>query len=120
MRSGTSSMCIRKPPSLKTGLGSCKCSTRSRCVCLRGFQRWHPKMQFAISTRAFRPLTQLVLAPDSFEAAGDLVIELGRYSFTSGEMKDRGKYIHTWRHHGDGTWRLYRNIANSDGATSES
>ena len=64
----------------------------------------------------FPPLDSLTLTPTSFESAGDLVIELGRYEFSSGEASETvGKYLHVWRPQGDGTWGLYRNIANSDG-----
>ncbi|MEX1256403.1 MAG: nuclear transport factor 2 family protein [Gemmatimonadota bacterium] len=66
----------------------------------------------------FPALDALELVPESLEAAGALVVEVGRYQFTAGEFSDRGKYIHLWRRGDAGEWRLYRNIANSDGASS--
>ena len=65
----------------------------------------------------FPKLDSLSLTPTSFELAGDLVVEVGRYEFAAGEMRDVGKYLHLWRQQDDGSWKLYRNIANSDGGT---
>jgi ketosteroid isomerase-like protein len=63
------------------------------------------------------PLDSLALTPDQFEMAGELIIEVGRYEFAAADMLDSGKYLHVWRRQDDGTWRLYRNIANSDGSS---
>jgi len=68
---------------------------------------------------AFPPLDSLSLIPESFEAAGDLVVEVGQYDFSSGSIRDRGKYLHVWRRQPDGAWKLYRNIANSDHAPAQ-
>ena len=68
---------------------------------------------------SFPPLDALSLVPESFEAAGALVLEAGSYAFRAGEFEDRGKYLHVWRRHAEGGWRLYRNIANSDGSPTE-
>jgi ketosteroid isomerase-like protein len=67
----------------------------------------------------FPALDELVLTSDSFEAAGSMVVEVGRYVFASGEFQDQGKYVHLWRRAESGDWKLYRNIANSDGASGE-
>jgi ketosteroid isomerase-like protein len=63
----------------------------------------------------FPKLDALSLTPEHFEQAGALVIEIGRYEFAAGDMKDVGKYVHLWRQQEDSSWKLYRNIANSDG-----
>jgi ketosteroid isomerase-like protein len=63
----------------------------------------------------FPKLDALSLTPERFEQAGSLVIEIGRYEFVAGGMEDVGKYVHLWRQQEDGSWKLYRNIANSDG-----
>jgi ketosteroid isomerase-like protein len=64
----------------------------------------------------FPALDSLALTPESLEAAGDLVVETGAYAFSAGDARDRGKYLHLWRRQPDGSWKLYKNIANSDGS----
>ena len=64
---------------------------------------------------AFPALDSLSLAPESLEVAGGLVLEVGHYEFSAQDVRDRGKYLHLWRRQDDGSWKLYRNIANSDG-----
>lgn len=46
--------------------------------------------------------------------AGDMAIEIGRYSITlsNGATADRGKYLVVWKQEG-GEWRLFRDIWNS-------
>ena len=51
--------------------------------------------------------------------AGDLALETGRYVMTVGlkggkTMTDSGKYLTAWKRQPDGTWRIVRDINNSD------
>ncbi len=50
---------------------------------------------------------------------GDLVVETGAYSWTlqpkSGKAtKDEGKYLTVWRRDSTGTWKIIRDISNTD------
>lgn len=55
-----------------------------------------------------------VLETTQTEAAGDRIIETGRYTLSGGDGKpmDSGKYIVVWKKEG-GTWKLYRDIWNT-------
>ncbi len=51
--------------------------------------------------------------------AGDLAVETGTNSWTlqpkSGrEINDKGKYLTVWKHQADGSWKILRDISNSD------
>ena len=51
--------------------------------------------------------------------SGDLAVETGTYTMTitpkgGKPMPDTGKYITVWKRQGDGTWKIYRDISNSD------
>jgi ketosteroid isomerase-like protein len=51
--------------------------------------------------------------------AGDLAIETGTFTFTqkpkgSAAITDKGKYMTVWKKQADGSWKLLRDIANSD------
>jgi ketosteroid isomerase-like protein len=51
--------------------------------------------------------------------AGDLAIETGSFQMamkpTAGPvMKDTGKYLTMWKHQADGSWKIIRDIDNSD------
>ena len=51
--------------------------------------------------------------------AGDLSVETGTFAWTllpkSGpEMKDRGKYLTVWKRQTDGSWKILRDINNTD------
>lgn len=50
---------------------------------------------------------------------GDLAVETGTYEWTlvpkgGGEIKDKGKYMTVWKRASDGTWKIVRDINNSD------
>jgi uncharacterized protein (TIGR02246 family) len=56
---------------------------------------------------------------DNVEVSGDLAVETGTYSMTvvpkgAKAMPDAGKYITVWKRQSDGTWKIYRDISNSD------
>ena len=51
--------------------------------------------------------------------AGDLAVETGTYSWTmqaksGAEIQDKGKYLTVWRRQADGSWKIVRDINNSD------
>jgi uncharacterized protein (TIGR02246 family) len=52
-------------------------------------------------------------------AGGDYAAETGTYKMTlvpkkGAAMEDHGKYVVVWKKQGDGTWKLYRDIWNTD------
>jgi uncharacterized protein (TIGR02246 family) len=51
--------------------------------------------------------------------AGDLAVETGTFAYTlqpktGAEIKDKGKYLTVWKRQPDGTWKIVRDINNSD------
>ncbi len=50
---------------------------------------------------------------------GDLAVETGAFAWTlqpksGAEVKDKGKYITVWKRQADGSWKIVRDISNSD------
>lgn len=69
--------------------------------------------------RSFPPITDLQIEPLEVEGVGDLAYVRGRYSLVlalpgTPPTPDRGKYIEIWRRQSDGSWKLSRDIYNSD------
>ena len=55
----------------------------------------------------------------SVDVAGDYAIETGAYEMTVTEkgkkaVADKGKYITVWKKQADGSWKVYRDISNTD------
>ena len=51
--------------------------------------------------------------------AGDLALETGTYGWTlqpksGSEIKDKGKYLTAWKRQADGSWKVIRDIGNTD------
>jgi uncharacterized protein (TIGR02246 family) len=51
--------------------------------------------------------------------AGDLAVETGTFAWTlqtkaGQEIKDKGKYLTVWKRQSDGSWKVLRDINNSD------
>lgn len=51
--------------------------------------------------------------------AGDLAIETGTFAWTltpkkGADVKDQGKYLTVWKRQADGSWKIIRDISNSD------
>ena len=64
-------------------------------------------------------ITVFVPKTDSVIVAGDLAVETGSVQITmqpktGPEMKDTGKYLTVWKHQADGSWKIIRDINNSD------
>jgi ketosteroid isomerase-like protein len=69
--------------------------------------------------RAFPSLKTIALEPLEIEGQGNTAWTRGRYSYVAevpglGEVSDTGKYVEIWRKQTDGSWKLYRDIFNSD------
>jgi uncharacterized protein (TIGR02246 family) len=59
------------------------------------------------------------LKTEELMVSGDLVVETGTYTWTltvksGGEMSDKGKYLTVWKRQADGSWKIARDINNSD------
>jgi ketosteroid isomerase-like protein len=53
------------------------------------------------------------------DVTGDYAIETGTYAMTVTEtgkkpVPDKGKYLTVWKKQADGTWKVYRDITNTD------
>jgi uncharacterized protein (TIGR02246 family) len=84
-------------------------SWRGRDAVRRGFAGF-------LSQAAVKDLT---LKTEDVAVTGDVAVETGSYEMTlqprSGkEIKDKGKYITVWKRQGDGSWKIVRDINNSD------
>jgi len=69
--------------------------------------------------RAFPPFTDFRLDPVEVTGVGDLAYVRGRYSISilvpgGPPVADSGKYIEVWRRQPDATWKISRDIFNSD------
>jgi uncharacterized protein (TIGR02246 family) len=59
------------------------------------------------------------LKTDDVALGGDLAVETGSYEMTvqpkgGKEMKDKGKYVVVWKRQADGSWKIVRDVFNSD------
>ena len=59
------------------------------------------------------------LKTDDVAVGGDLAVETGNYEMTlqprgGREVKDKGKYITVWKRQADGSWKIIRDMVNSD------
>ena len=68
----------------------------------------------------FPPFSDLKLQPQEIEGCADVAYTVGTYSMmitlpgAATAMPDRGKYIEIWRKGADGSWKIERDIFNSD------
>ena len=56
---------------------------------------------------------------EDLEVIGDVAIETGSYSMTvtptgAKPMQDKGKYLTVWKRQADGSWKIHRDISNTD------
>ena len=76
-------------------------------------REWHAGGFSAGSFKEFKTTTEDVLV------GGDLAVETGTYEFrlqprTGGETADKGKYVVVWKRRPDGSWKVVRDVFNSD------
>lgn len=69
--------------------------------------------------RGFPPFKDLKVEPLEIQGRGDLAYVRGRYSLVlvlpgEPERREVGKFIEIWRKQADGSWKLTRDISNSD------
>ena len=69
--------------------------------------------------KAFASMTSGKLTTNSVDVGGDYAIETGNYELTATPkggkpVTEKGKYITVWKKQADGSWKIYRDIANSD------
>jgi uncharacterized protein (TIGR02246 family) len=70
-------------------------------------------------TFAMLKVTALKLSTEDLQASGDLAVETGTYDQTlqpkgGKPIHDVGKYVVVWKKQADGSWKLFREIYNSD------
>jgi uncharacterized protein (TIGR02246 family) len=68
---------------------------------------------------AYPPFTSFTITPLEIDGLGDLAFARGTFSYTwapedADPITESGKYIEIWRKQTDGSWRLIRDIWNSD------
>lgn len=64
-------------------------------------------------------ITAATFHTDDVMASGDLAVETGTFAMTTvpkggKPMEDKGKYISVWKKQTDGSWKIVRDINNSD------
>ena len=69
---------------------------------------------FAVAT-----LSNVTFHTEDVQVAGDLAVETGRYEMTftpkqGKAINDKGKYVTVWQRQPDGSWKVLRDISNSD------
>jgi len=68
--------------------------------------------------RWFKPGLKIRWTPDRVEASGELGFSSGSYEMSFEEsgttISDRGKYVIVWKKQADGSWKVVRDISNSD------
>lgn len=69
--------------------------------------------------RTFPPISNFTLQSDDVDGVGDLAYCRGRYSMTmtppgGAAMADSGKFLEIYRKQADGSWKVTRDMFNSD------
>ena len=93
-------------------------------VMMSGQPAWRGKSEIVTNgTQMFNAvkLSDVKFTTGTVDIAGDFAIETGTYEMTLTEkgkkpQPDKGKYVTVWKKQADGSWKVYRDISNSDGA----
>lgn len=83
---------------------------------VRGRAAWGEVVAGMMKTMDFK---DMVFRTDDVTVSGDYAVEVGGYSWKIGPKggklaADSGKYLTVWRKQGDGSWKIIRDINNSD------
>jgi uncharacterized protein (TIGR02246 family) len=93
-------------------------------VMMSGMPAWHGHADIATNGRGMfdaMKLSDVKFNTTSLDIEGDYAIETGTYEMTvtpkgGKPAPDKGKYITVWKKQADGSWKVYRDISNSDSA----
>ena len=90
---------------------------------MSGMPAWRGKTD--IMTQGMALLQQVKFSDIKFntttvDVGGDFAIETGTYEMTvtpkgGKPTPDKGKYVTVWKKQADGSWKIYRDISNTDG-----
>ena len=93
-------------------------------VMLSGQPAWKGRGEIATSGAAMfqtMKLSDVKFNTSNVDVTGDYAIETGTYEMTvtptgGKAIPDKGKYLTVWKKQADGSWKLYRDISNTDQA----
>ena len=91
-------------------------------VMMSGQPAWQGRSEIAAAgSRMFQAVkfSDVKFNSTSVDVAGDYAIETGTYEMTATEagkkpVPDKGKYLTVWKKQADGSWKVYRDITNTD------
>lgn len=77
------------------------------------------EFELVVSMFSSATLSNVTFQTEDVQVAGDLAIETGRYEMTvtpkqGKAINDKGKYVTVWQRQPDGSWKIVRDISNSD------
>jgi len=89
---------------------------------MEGTPAWHGRSEIAKHIiAAFKPMkgADVKLTTSQVDIGGDYAIETGTYETTVSPpggkpMTEKGKYVTVWKKQADGSWKIYRDVGNSD------
>ena len=87
-----------------------------------GTPAWRGRSEIAKQViAAFKPMkgADVKLTTSQVDIGGDYAIETGTYETTvsapgAKPQTENGKYVTVWKKQADGTWKIYRDVGNSD------
>ena len=87
-----------------------------------GSPAWRGRSEIAKQiVAAFKPMkgADVKLTTSQVDIGGDFAIETGTYETTVSSpggkpMTEKGKYVVVWKKQADGSWKIYRDVGNSD------
>ena len=89
---------------------------------MEGTPAWHGRSEIAKQIiAAFKPMkgADVKLTTSQVDIGGDYAIETGTYETTVSPpggkpATEKGKYVAVWKKQADGSWKIYRDVGNSD------